>query len=567
MDYLKEKPFFLNDEDMNWVKETLAQMSIEEKIGQLFCVHGIGTEEEYLTNILREFKPGGFMFRPANAEVIRNTHEFLQKNSPVPLLLAANLEQGGNGISIDGTSLASPMQISATGKKELAYSLGEIAAKEGSAVGCNWTFAPVVDLDLNFRNPITNIRTFGSIPTVVRKMAKAYVEAVQKNGLASTVKHFPGDGVDERDQHLLTSVNDMTVEEWDTTFGNVFTELIEAGTKTIMAGHIALPQYVQHLGKNQQEEQFKPATLSKVLLKSLLREQLNFNGLIVSDSTMMAGFTMAMEREKAVPLCIESGCDMFLFNRDIEEDFHFMRKGVEHGLLSMERLEEAVARVLALKASLHLHRENVIPSRESLELLRCKAHLDKAKDIADHSITLVKDIHSYLPIEPAAFKKILLVPIEEKTFSLKQEGFYSQTHFKKLSDKLLEHGFKVTWFNGKEQAMRAFMGSSKSMKDDYDLVIYIANLPSANLKPTLRLQWEAPYASNLPWFIADVPTIFISLGNPYHLIDIPRVPVYINCYHSNEETIEVLSHKLIGASQFIGESPVDPFCGKQDTRL
>lgn len=567
---LRENPFYLTDQDIAWVNETLSSMTTEEKVGQLFCLHGMEKDEKRLKEILEKFKPGGFMFRPDKGTAIQEVHRFLQEQSAIPLLLAANLEAGGNGIALDGTAIANPMQTAATGNTEIAYKLGEIAAKEGSAVGCNWSFAPVVDIDINFRNPITNIRTFGSDVSTIIKMSKEYVQALQENGLAASIKHFPGDGVDERDHHLVTSVNSLSVEEWDRTYGIIFKELIEAGTKTIMPGHIMLPHYSRKLRPDIKEEEIMPATLSKELLQDLLREQLQFNGVIVSDSTMMAGFAMAKSREEAVPLTIEAGCDVFLFNRDIQEDFEFMMKGLENGLLTMERVEEAVTRVLALKASLGLHKKEateLIPREEELKVLGCQEHKEWASIAADESITLVKDTKQLLPISADQYRRVLLIPVENINSQLKAEGFYSKSWTESFADKLRTNGFEVVLFDPNQNFGASFTAPTYTIKEQFDLVIYLANLPTASVKPTLRLQWSPKLAGDLPWFIQEVPTIFISLANPYHLFDIPRVPVMINCYHANENIIDYLYKKLTGESEFKGKSPVDPFCGCWDTRF
>ncbi|MDQ6600988.1 glycoside hydrolase family 3 protein [Bacillus salipaludis] len=567
---LKGNPFYLTDEDIDWVNATLSSMTVQEKVGQLFCLHGTFKDKELLKETLDTFKPGGFMFRPDKGETIQDVHRFLQEQSAFPLLLAANLEAGGNGIALDGTAIANPMQAAATGNTEIAYKLGEIAAKEGSAVGCNWSFAPVVDIDKNFRNPITNIRTFGSdVPTII-KMSKAYVQALQENGLAASIKHFPGDGVDERDHHLVTSVNSLSVEEWDRTYGIIYKELIEAGTKTIMPGHIMLPHYSRKLRPDIKEEEIMPATLSKELLQDLLREQLQFNGVIVSDSTMMAGFAMAKNREEAVPLTIEAGCDVFLFNRDIQEDFNFMMKGLENGLLTMERVEEAATRVLALKASLGLHKKEaaaIVPREEELKVLGCQEHKKWASIAADESITLVKDTKQLLPISANLYRRVLLIPVEGINSQLKAEGFYSKSYTESFADKLRTNGFEVVLFDPNQNFGASFTAPTYTMKEQFDLVIYLANLPTVSVKPTLRLQWSPLLAGDLPWFIQEVPTIFISLANPYHLFDIPRVPVMINCYHANENIIHYLYKKLTGESEFKGKSPVDPFCGCWDTRF
>lgn len=567
---LKRKPFYLDDTDMNWVESTLQEMTLEAKVGQLFCMHGISNQPEVLDRLLSDIQPGGFMFRPHSGESIHHIHEYLQNKSKIPLLLAANLESGGNGIATDGTVYANPMQVAATGDLEIAKRLGMISAREGRAVGCNWSFAPVVDIDMNFRNPITNIRTYGSNYYTVSEMSRAYMEALQDNGLAASIKHFPGDGVDDRDQHLVTTLNSLSVEEWDASFGYVYKSLIDAGAKTVMAGHIRLPAYSKKLNPAIRDEEIMPATLSKELLTGLLRDQLGFNGLIVSDSTMMAGFTMAAKREWAVPMSIAAGCDMFLFNRDVKEDIGYMFQGIRSGLLTMERLDEAVIRILALKASLGLHkreRGEFIPINETIHDVGCEEHQAWAREAADKAITLVKDSEGLLPLDPNQVKRILLIPIEARSFKLADEGFYSSAIADPLAGSLREQGFEVNLFEPGQHPHAAFMESVEAMRQRADVVIYAANLPSANLKPTLRLEWAEPLGENLPWFIKEIPTVFISFANPYHLYDIPRVPVYVNAYLANDHTIRAVVDKLVGISAFEGTSPVDPFCGSSDARL
>lgn len=233
---LKKAPFHLNNADIAWVDRTLESMTLEEKIGQLFCPIGYSTAPEYL-NMLLSFHIGGLFFRDGAGEEMRNTFEYAQNHSVIPLLIPSNLEAGGDGASTDGTPYSKQMGCVAAGDKKYAYRLGEIACSEGSAMGINWAFAPVVDIDLNYHNPITNIRTYGSDPQTVWEYATEYIKAARANGVATSVKHFPGDGVDERDQHLLTSVNTMTMEQWDATYGEVYRRVIEAGTLTVMAGH------------------------------------------------------------------------------------------------------------------------------------------------------------------------------------------------------------------------------------------------------------------------------------------------------------------------------------------
>ena len=226
----------------------------------------------------------------------------------IPLLLAANTEAGGNGLAVEGTSFGQPMAVAATGDPENAYRMGYVACAEGAAMGLNWSFAPIVDIDMDFHNPITTTRTFGSDVDMVIACGARYMDAADENGVAVSIKHFPGDGVDERDQHILTSVNSLDCGEWMDTYGKVYRTLIEKGAKTVMVGHIAQPAWTRRLNPDAtQRESLLPASLNPALLTGLLRGELGFNGLISTDSTAMVGFTTAMPRSIAVPTAIAAG--------------------------------------------------------------------------------------------------------------------------------------------------------------------------------------------------------------------------------------------------------------------
>ena len=565
--HLKNKPFFLSDKDIEWVEETLQSMSLHEKVGQLFCPIGGSDNKQDLEAFIAEFHPGGIMYRPDPGAKIQGTHRLLQELSPVPLLISANLEAGGNGIATDGTYFAKQMQVAATENEEMAYNLGLVAGREGRAVGCNWAFAPIVDIDMNYRNPITNVRTFGSDPIKVAQMSKAFMKGIHESGLATAVKHFPGDGVDDRDQHLLSSVNTLSTEEWDQTFGMVYQEMIDSGTKSIMAGHIMLPEYSRKLRPGIEDEQIMPATLAPELLNGLLREELGFNGLIVTDATPMLGFTASERREIAVPKAIASGCDMFLFNRNIKEDYEFMLKGIETGILTVERVDEAVTRVLALKASLGLHVQKeigtLVPGEAELSVLQCEEHKIWARECADQSVTLVKDKQRLLPISADKYKRVRLYVLGDQEGGLKEGGSVTQPFMNSLENA----GFQVELYNDKQVNFPELFMSVNDFKEKYDLIIYVANLETASNQTTVRINWQQPLNANAPWFVKDIPTLFISVANPYHLQDVPMVKTYINAYSSNEFVVEAIVDKILGKSEFKGKSPVDPFCGKWDTRL
>lgn len=552
---LTAKPFYLTPEQLRWVEETLGTMTLEEKVGQLFIPIGFSGDPDYLDNCLLRYHIGGVMYRNGDGKEMQAAHRYLQEHSRLPLLIGSNLEAGGNGAAIEGTFFARQMQVAATGDPEQAYRLGKVACREGKAVGVNWPFAPVVDIDMNWRNPITNNRTYGSDPDMVLQCGLNYMKAAQEENMAVSVKHFPGDGWDEVDQHILTSVNGLSAQEWDETYGKVYRGLIDAGAPTVMVGHIAQPAYETALGGP--ADRLVPASLSPRLLGGLLRERLGFNGLIVTDSTCMVGFSCAMERRLAVPAAIQAGCDMFLFNKVLEEDFGFMLEGVKSGLLAPERLDEAVARILALKAALGLWNRPVnqrAPGPEALSVIGCAEHRAWARECADRSVTLVKDTQALLPLDSQKHRRVLLEILGD---------FPTSPHvLEYAAGKLRAEGFEVEVYQREDFGTANF--SVAAFREKYDLVLYLGNVENTSNMVTNRPSWYTFWGNgnNVPWFVKERPTLFVSLANPYHLVDVPMIQTYINCYGNSDDTIDALVEKLLGRAPFLGQSPVDPFCGK-----
>ena len=533
---LKRKPFYLDETAIEWVNNTLNGLTEDEKIGQLFFPIGFSTEKEYL-NHLRSLGIGGLFFRPGVAEEVQQTYEYMQRTSKVPLLTAANLEDGGNGSSIEGTAFGNQMAVAATNQTSDAYTLGKIASSEGKAVGVNFGFSPVVDLDLNFRNPITNVRTYGSDVERVIKNAKEYIQAFHDNGIMTSIKHFPGDGVDERDQHLLTSINSLSVDNWKKTFGKVYQELIDFGSKAVMVGHIAFPAY---------SGDEMPATLSPQLLQDLLRNELGFNGLTITDATPMVGFCSAMKRSEAVPYTIQAGCDMLLFNRVLEEDIQYMKDGLSKGILTKERLDEAVTRILATKASLGLH-QTINHGTAKFEDFR-----EEQLDLADRSITLVKDTQNMLPLSVEKHKRVLL--------QLLGSFDSNERVLEKVKAELEKRDFEITVYEPETNFFD--LGTVTSFSNDFDAVLYIANIQNASNQTVARIHWHTLFGlgNNMPWFTKEVPTALISFGNPYHLYDLPMVETVVNAYCNYDHFIEMAIKKLTGESSFKGVSPVNAFC-------
>ena len=562
----RAKPFNLDDEDVAWVEKTFSEMTEDEKIQSLFFPCMRNYDEASIDELLDTLHPCGVMYRPCSAEEAVNATNMFRKKCKIPMLIAANLEKGGNGIVNEGTLIGAPLQIAATDNVENARRLGILCAREGKAVGANYAFAPIIDIDYNFRNPITNTRTFGSDPARVAAFGAAYTEECQKLGVCVSIKHFPGDGRDERDQHLVTSINDMSCEDWMATYGNNYKASIDKGALTVMVGHIMQPAWQKRINPDLKDEDIMPATLSPELIgpEGLLRKYLGFNGVICTDATTMAGFTIPMDRSKSVPYSIACGADIFLFNKNMEEDLEYMRKGVADGVITKERLDEAVKRVLALKAALKLYKQTEdLKVEDALAVLGCEEHQQWAKEVADQAVTLVKEEKGVLPLDPVHKKRVLYCPIESEqgvSYSVKA-GVCD--HFKQLLEK---EGFEVTTF------VPAPMFEGKTPRQDevtkgYDYIIYLANMSTKSNQTTVRIEWQQPMGANCPHYLNSVPTIFISVENPYHLLDVPRVKTFINAYNSNDYVLDAIIDKIMGRSEFKGKNPVDPFCGKWDTRL
>jgi beta-N-acetylhexosaminidase len=544
LEQLKEKPFDLTEEQIAWVQNTRASLTPEEQIGQLFCVLGDAETPEGLTELVARYGVGGVLFRPNPSQKVAEKYASLDRWAKVPLLKAANLEEGGAGVVTDGTYFGSQMQVAAADDEDCTRAFAENCAMEGRAVGVNWTFSPVVDIDYNFRNPITNVRTFGSDPERVLRNAGIYVETVQKYGVAAACKHFPGDGVDFRDQHLHPTYNSLSAEEWYATYGKIYQTLIEGGLMSVMVGHIVQPNVIRAVNPAATEAELLPGSLSKEMLTGVLRQQFGFNGVIITDATIMGGYTMAMERRQAIPTSIMAGCDMLCFGTDIREDISYLKEALQDGRLTHQRLEEAVTRVLALKAK--LTRPYPLPEQDgAAEQRKC----------AEKAITLVKDVQKLVPVRAEQYPNIRLV-------TLGQDETYDGSMTDIAAAFLEARGFTVERYDPFADDLHG----TKGLPCDR-LTLLLCNLPAASNQTTVRLCWCPKHALEIPRFVKEERVAFLSFANPYHLQDVPRVPTYINAYTATRATIQAALGKLLGEGAFTGVSPVDPFCGLWDAKL
>lgn len=564
---LSAKPYFLNKDQIKYVQNTVKNMSIDEKVGQLFFVIGQDEDQVNIEEFIKKYQPGGMMYRPDQAKKIKHEITTAQFASKIPMFFAANLESGGNGIVAEGTWFGNPLQMAATDDPNSAYQLGRVSGVEASQVGNNMSFAPIVDIDNNFRNPIMNTRTFGSDKDRVIRMSDAQIKGLEENNIIPVIKHFPGDGVDDRDQHLVSSINSLDANDWMNSYGEIYHHLIENGVPAVMIAHIMQPAWERRLAPGIEDKDLRPASSSKLLIDGLLRNVLKFNGLTITDATPMIGYNAAMARKDLLPATINAGIDMILFNKNIDEDYRFIHEAIDNGVLSIERVDEAVTRILGTKLA-----QGIMNTKGELTLtptaeinLHSQEHEELARKVAKKSVTLVKDRDKLLPITPKKYPRVRLVVLGDSDDGGFKEGGHVTNAFKEALEK---EGFEVTVFDHNHLNFHeVFEEGVEDMEKKFDLAFYVANVETASNQTTTRLDWIHLMAADSPWFMKSIPTVFVSTANPYHLYDIPNVSTFVNAYTGNQPSIDAVVKKMTGKEKFEGKSPVDPFCGDFSTKL
>jgi beta-N-acetylhexosaminidase len=554
-DQLRKAPFNLDDAAIAWVRDTYASLDLDDKVGQLFTLIMIGNDEAEFDKIA-SLRPGGVTrFFTPDLDFERRTISNLVAKSKVAPVISADLEGSRHSFAF-GTPVLGQLGLAAVDDVEATEKSSEILAREGRAMGVRWSFTPVIDVNAAFRSPIVGTRSYGSDVDRIERHAVAHVRGLQNNGIAATAKHWPGEGLDDRDQHLVTTTNPLSMDEWMTTFGRLYKRLIAEGVVSVMSAHISLPAYVRSKVPDAGLEAFRPASVSKLLNLDLLRGELGFNGIIVSDATPMGGLSAWGHHSDTMPELIANGCDMILFSDAPEADMASVRAAIESGRISAERLEESVLRILALKAHLKLFAPaDVLPDIE--ETRRVMAHPDSvatSKAIIARSPTLVKDVDGIFPLDPARTRRILLVdggiihPLVPRPLQFV------------LPDLLRKEGFEVT-------PDRPDIVPSP---EDFDLVLYALGDESLLVRGRIFVDWHKMGGGGLfkamyrPW--TNIPSVMISFGHPYHLYDAPRVPAYINAYSTMDSVQEAVVECMLGRKPFAGTSPVDPFCGLEDAR-
>ena len=588
---LKALPYNLCDDDIRWVEETIASMTPEEKVGQLFFQLTASQEESYLRELMEKYHLGGCRYNAMPGAKVLEQNTTLQKYAKVPVFIACNPEQGGNGVCPDGTFVANQIKIGATGKTEYAQGMGRIAGAQTAATGCNMTFAPVVDITYNWECEEVLHRAYGHDPKLVAAMGKAFMDGVHENeGVAACAKHFPGNGQDYRDAHVSNNLNHFGHDDWMASYGHVYKTLIDGGLDAIMGGHIMMPTFMQEKNPDITVEEVLPATLSKEIMTDLLRGELGFNGMVVTDASHMVAMTNRMKRKDMLPLAINAGCDMFLFFNDPEEDYNTMLDAYNSGILSEERMVEALTRILGLKAKMGLNKkakEQLCPSQEALPgVLYNPEFKALAPQISQDCLTLVKyKDEGVLPLSPEKTKRVMIVQVKGAdgpmaalaAMAMGQRG-PQKTPAEKLKERLEAKGFEVSIYvspldkiladvkAGKPFNLNVYFAGKNAIADftaQQDLVITLFNV--ANGHPVFGM---SKGGGEIPWYVHELPVVGISVNKPTMLADCPMLRTYINTYDSNDDTMDALAEALVtGPDAFRGTDPIDSFCGMWDTHM
>ncbi|MBP3644803.1 MAG: beta-hexosaminidase [Clostridia bacterium] len=585
---LKAKPYYLSDEDIQWVESTIAGMTAEEKVGQLFFQLTAGMDEAYLKELMEKYHLGGCRYNNMPGQYVQMQNRTLQKYAKIPVIIACNTEQGGAGACSDGSYIASGIKIGATGNAQYAHDLGRLSNEEAASIGCNMAFAPVCDIHYNWENTEVVARAFGTDTDQVAEMSKAYLEGAHTiPGFACAAKHFPGNGQDFRDAHIANNINNFGEEKWMETYGKVYKTLIDADLDAIMGGHIMMPEYMREVKPGIKDEEMLPATLCPEIMTGLLREKLGFNGMVVTDASHMVAMTDRMSRKEMLPASINAGCDMFLFFNDPDEDFATMLDAYNTGVISEERMTEALTRILGLKAHMGLNKmskEEIVPA--AAPVLGKEETKAVSEAISKDSVTLVKYKDAdVLPLTPEKYKKIMIVqvkgpagPMDTLVQMAMGGGAGKKTPAEELRDRLIEKGFdafiyvsplekiKAQIAAGEKPSLNVYFAGKHAIEDfksQQDLVITLFDV--MNGRPSFGM---AKGGGEIPWYVFELPVVGVSVNAPTMLADVPQLRTYINAYDSKPSTMDALVDKLCtGAEAFTGKDPIDSFCGLWDARI
>src|SRR5215469_13026988 len=410
-DFQHPRPVHLDHEGDRWARKTLKKLTLEEKVGQMFMIRVLGQfmdlqSPDYLRlrDLIQRYHLGSILLTvPAEGPFLYKTGPYeaamlinqLQRDAKVPLIVGADFERGLS-MRLNGvTTFPHAMAFGAAGKTEFAAEFGRIVAEESRAIGVEWNFFPVADVNSNPQNPIINTRAFGEDPAQVSDLVAAYIRGSRQQGMLTTAKHFPGHGDTGTDSHLGLAAVNRSREQIEQVDLGPFRSAIAAGVDSVMVAHVTAPAL--------EPDANKVATTSPAIISQLLKHELSFAGLVVTDAMDMGALTRlyplgASAAGHAAVDAVKAGNDMLLLPSDLEGAYNGLLNAVRLGTVPESRIDESVLKVLRAKASVGLNKARLVDVNAIASIVARPENIDLAQRIANAAITLVRENGKVLPL-------------------------------------------------------------------------------------------------------------------------------------------------------------------------
>ena len=457
------------------------------------------------------------------AEEAKEFTQGAKEHADHEMLFVADLESGAGDAILGATKFPAMRAVGVANDENLAYKMGEVCAIEGRKAGYAWTFAPCVDICTNHDNSIVSARSIGEDVQQIITLGGAYMRGLQDHGIAATLKHFPGDGPCRFDQHLTTTENPLTMEQWYSSFGRVYSELIEQGAKTVMPGHISLPAYDEI---DPETGIYPPATMSKRLLTDLLKKELGFEGIIVSDATVMGGFCGYINYYEACARFLEAGGDCLLFVNDLERVVNNLKRLVGEGKLSMQTLRDRAYRMMCFAREI-----------QSEEYHNREISAEEAKAVSNEMVEkackIVRDRKQLLPYNLTEDTKILHL-----VCSNNYPPCYAEDLTRELK-KITQHVDVYVDAGPKKNLALAEDGG-------YDLIVCTVGTDTKPGWNTARLHGAVSRNMMDGWWKIGPPVVFVNYGHPYWDEEYMAAGTVINTHGYTDHTAEVVVQKITG---------------------
>ena len=519
-------------------------MEIEHLIGQklLFAFHGKDSLSPEIIHSFKNYHPSGIsLFRSLNMGTsvqVRTLTDALQQlahEHNLPPLIIATDQEGGQLMAFGGgTPLPGNMALGATRSAELARKAGEVLGREMAALGINVNYAPSADVNINPQNPVVGVRSFGEDPNLVGELAATMIEGIQFQGVAATVKHFPGHGDTASDSHHGLGTVPHSLERLQAVELPPFRSAIKADAKLVMTAHLGIPSI--------DGENAPPATLSTNIINGLLRRELGYDGVVVTDAMDMQAIRQGELLREDSLRAAQAGADLLLITsnpQDHTRAYEALLQGTRDGILSTDELEASVDRIARLKKWL---RDN--NTKPDLDVIQCAEHMQIANEIAEKSITLVRDEKKYLPIKLDEDKRIAVIIPVPQDLTPADTSSYIQP---KLAESIREYHSQTSEFKVSLLPTEEESASVLEQVRGYDLIV--VGTINAYMQEN-----QALFVRNL--LQIDKPVIVIAMRLPYDLASFSEASTYVCTYSILEPSMRAVAKAIFGHREMTGHLPV-----------